>query len=370
MHCDDAAIIALANQGVRSLQPYQPGKPIEELHRELGLSDIVKLASNENPLGISQQALVACQDAARHCAQYPDSDGFILKQALAQKLAVAPEQIALGNGSNELLDIIARVFLHSDQSAVFSQHAFIVYAMSVQACSARAIVTPAKNWGHDLDLMLQAIESDTRLVFIANPNNPTGTMVDRLSLIDFLDQLPDHVITVLDEAYFEYVTDPHYPDGVTLLKDYPRLIVTRTFSKAWGLAGLRVGYSVASPIITNLINRVRGPFNVSSCSLAAATAVLDDDDYLVKTQQTNTAGMRQLSDGFTELGLSYIPSYGNFIAVKMPIDAQQAYQQLLQQGVIVRPIALYDMPDYLRVSIGLAQENQRLLEGLGKILSP
>jgi histidinol-phosphate aminotransferase len=359
---------ALATPGVQGLSPYQAGKPIEELQRELGLEHIVKLASNENPLGPSSKALAAIAQASADIARYPDSNAFELKQVLAERLAVSPAQLTIGNGSNDVLDVIARVFLGPGKSAVFSQHAFIVYPLSVQATGARAIVSPAKNWGHDLDAMASAVEADTSLIFIANPNNPTGTVVSESELVSFLDKVPEQVLVVLDEAYIEYTEAGALPDGVSLLKRYPNLIVTRTFSKAWGLAALRVGYSIAAAEITDLLNRVRAPFNVNSLGLVAAQAVLTDEPYLQAGRETNRQGMQQLEAGFAELGLNFIPSSGNFIAVEMPVEPLQVYQQLLREGVIVRPVTVYEMSRHLRVSIGLGEQNQLFLSALKKVL--
>ncbi|MDF1692948.1 MAG: histidinol-phosphate transaminase [Zhongshania sp.] len=366
MSCD---VFALANAGVRGLQPYQPGKPIEELQRELGLSDVVKLASNENPLGPSPLALVAAERALKQLHLYPDASGFELKKKLAAKLGVTELQFTLGNGSNDVLDLIARAFLGPDCSAVFSQHAFIVYPIAVQAVGARAIVTPAKNWGHDLDAMAAAIEVDTRVVFIANPNNPTGNYLNQNELTAFLAKVPDHVMVVLDEAYIEFAGADDFPDGLDFLKTYPNMIVTRTFSKAYGLAGLRIGYGISTPETADLLNRVRAPFNVSVPALAAAVAVLDDVDYLQRSQQVNRDGMQQICRGLEALGLAYIPSLGNFVAFELSSDAMPIYQALLREGVIVRPIGVYQMPRHLRVSIGLEHENQRFLAALKKVLS-
>ncbi len=366
MSCD---YHALANPGVAGLQPYQPGKPIEELQRELGLERIVKLASNENPLGPSPRALEACQSAAVDLVRYPDSSGYELKRALAERLGVDTEQITLGNGSNDVLDLLARAFLHPGRSAVYSQHAFIVYPIAIQACGAHAIVTQARDWGHDLEAMAAAIEEDTAMVFIANPNNPTGTSVSKQQLQAFLQKVPASVIVVLDEAYFEYAEGDEFPDGVSLLEDYPNLVVTRTFSKAYGLAALRVGYAVASAAVTDLLNRARAPFNVNSLALAAASAVLSDDEYLRRGRAVNSEGMEQLAAGFRQLGLPFIPSTGNFLALQLPTEPLQIYQQLLQQGVIVRPVGVYQMPEHLRVSVGLAEENALLLGALERVLA-
>lgn len=362
-------MFALANAGVRGLQPYQPGKPIEELQRELGLNDVVKLASNENPLGPSSLALAAAERALKNLHLYPDASGFELKKKLAVKLGVSEQQFTLGNGSNDVLDLIARTFLGPGCSAVFSQHAFIVYPIAVQAVGARAIVTPAKNWGHDLAAMAAAIEADTRVVFIANPNNPTGNYLNRDELSTFLAQVPDHVMVVLDEAYIEFAAADDFPDGLKFLQSYPNIIVTRTFSKAYGLAGLRIGYGISTAETADLLNRVRAPFNVSVPALAAALAVLDDEDYLQRSQQINRDGMAQICQGLDALGLRYIPSLGNFIAVELASDAMPVYQALLREGVIVRPVGVYQMPKHLRVSIGLPHENKRFLDALKKVLS-
>lgn len=366
MSCD---FIAQANEGVQGLQPYQPGKPIEELERELGLRDVVKLASNENPLGPPSSALDACAKAAAQFHLYPDAGGFALKSALAETLAVEIGQLTLGNGSNDVLDLLGRVFLDPSSNAVFSQYAFIVYPIAVQAAGAQARIAPAKDWGHDLDAMAALIDSHTRLVFIANPNNPTGTWLDEAALRGFMAKVPEDVVVVLDEAYCEYVQEPGYPDGVALLSDYPNLVVTRTFSKAYGLAGLRVGYGISHPQIADLLNRVRAPFNVSVPAMAAAVAAYRDTDYLQRSRELNSAGQRQLASAFAELGLSYIPSVGNFITVEMPGDAMPYYQALLQKGVIVRPIGVYGMPRHLRVSIGLEAENQRFISALKEVLA-
>jgi histidinol-phosphate aminotransferase len=378
---DRSDVLSLANIGVRGLHPYQAGKPIEELQRELGLSKVVKLASNENPQGPSAAALAAVAAAAKDIHLYPDANAYELKQALCSALSkggvsVAANQLTMGNGSNDVLDVIARVFLEPGKSAVFSQHAFIVYPLAVQSCGARAIVTQAKDWGHDLDAMAAAIEDDTRLVFIANPNNPTGTYLSRTEIIGFLEKVPADVIVVLDEAYIEYV-DPSgmldAVDGVALLAQYPNLIVTRTFSKAYGLAALRVGYAVSSPQVCDLLNRVRAPFNVNSLALSAAVAALQDQAYILKSRDINRSGMLQLEAGLKALGLPYIPSAGNFIAVEFPVartslTCAQIYQSLLEKGVIVRPVGVYDMPRHLRVSIGLADENQAFLDALALVL--
>ena len=356
-------ILQLANPGVRTLAPYVPGKPVEELERELGIQGAIKLASNENPLGPSPKALAAARAAIADIARYPDGGGFALKRALAAKLGVAMEQITLGNGSNEILEFAARAFVQPGDEVVFAQHAFAVYPIVTQAVGGRGVEVPARAWGHDLEAMRRAIGARTRLVFIANPNNPTGTWLTRAALQAFLDAVPPNVIVVVDEAYFEYVTEPDYPNALEWLGQYPNLVVARTFSKIYGLAGLRVGYGVSSAALADVLNRVRQPFNVNSIAQAAALAALDDDAHLEHARRTNSDGMRQLVQGFEKLGLKYIPSVGNFVCVEVG-EGAKVYDSLLRQGVIVRPVGNYGMPHHLRVTVGLPEENERFLIAL------
>lgn len=363
----------LAVPGVRDLKPYQPGKPIEELQREYGLQEVIKLASNENPLGPSPKAVAAIKNGLAELARYPDGNGFILKQALSAMFGVGLNQVTLGNGSNDILELVARTFVQPGQEVIFSQHAFAVYPIATQAVGGKAVIIPAKNWGNDLDAMAKAISADTRVIFIANPNNPTGTWIDETALKQFLDKVPQRVIVVLDEAYFEYAIHPAmqaqaYPDGMKLLNQYPNLIVSRTFSKAYGLAGLRVGYAISQPTIADLLNRVRQPFNVNSLALLAATAALQDESHLAAGVTLNATGMQQLISAFKQMGLAYIPSVGNFISVDMAKTAQPIYQELLKQGVIVRPVANYEMPNHLRVTIGTEKENAKFLRALSEVL--
>jgi len=363
------SIHQLAVAGVQQLIPYKPGKPMEELERELGLSEIVKLASNENPLGPSPKALAAMQAALRELALYPDGAGFRLKQALAAKYAVAGEQITLGNGSNEILELVARAFLTQELEVVYSRHAFAVYPLVTQAVGATGVVVPAVAYGHDLQAMARAVTEKTRLVFIANPNNPTGTLLPQAEVEAFVAALPSYVICVLDEAYVEFNTDVALGDSVSWLAKYPKLIISRTFSKAYGLAGLRVGYSLSSPEIADILNRVRQPFNSNSLALAAAEAALSDAEHLALTVANNTAGMRQLTEGFKALGLGWIPSAGNFVSVDLRREGLPVYETLLRKGVIVRPVANYDMPKHLRISIGTQAENARFLQALAEVLN-
>jgi histidinol-phosphate aminotransferase len=360
---------SLALPGVQHLKPYQGGKPIEEVERELGISNVIKLASNENPLGLSSLARAAIEATLVDGARYPDGNGYYLKCKLAKKHSVNPDQLTLGNGSNDVLDLIARGFLGSEHNAIFSQHAFVIYQLAVTAQSARSIVVPARDWGHDLQAMADAVDDSTRLIFIANPNNPTGTWVGLDEIKVLMTKVPEQVLVVIDEAYFEYADLPEYGSALELIDQHPNLIVTRTFSKAYGLASLRVGYAISHPDVADILNRLRQPFNINSMALAAAVAVLDDQDYLNRSVDINHRGYEQLTGKLAQLGLNFIPSAGNFIAVEIPGNTQEMYQKLLERGVIVRPIGLYEMPNHLRVSIGLPEENQRFLDELEKLLS-
>lgn len=358
-------ISKLAPSYIQSIAPYLPGKPISDLAREMGLNpaSIVKLASNENPLGISPDAHTAMQDAIEDVARYPDGNSVALREAVCAKFKVAPHQLVFGNGSNDLLELAARAFLAPGDEAVYSQHAFAVYALVTQAVGATGVVVPAKDFGHDLEAMLAAMTAKTRMVFVANPNNPTGTLIGKAQLKDFLVKVPKHVLVVLDEAYDEYLSDDYKSEAIEWLNDFDNLIISRTFSKAYGLAGLRVGFGLTSAAIADLMNRVRQPFNVNSLAQAAAAASLADEAFVERTRALNQAGMVQITQGLTALGLEYIPSFGNFVSFKVT-DAAGVNQRLLAQGVIVRPIANYEMPEYLRVSIGLFAENARFLEAL------
>lgn len=359
----------LATISVQTLVPYQPGKPISELARELGLTSIVKLASNENPLGPSEAVKQVITENFSSLSRYPDGNGFALKAALAKRWEVDVEQITLGNGSNEILELLARAFLTPEYEVVFSQHAFAVYPLVTQSVGATACVVPADSYGHDLPAMLAAITDKTRLIFIANPNNPTGTYLSEYALNTFLAALPSHVVCVLDEAYFEYVEKKDYPNSITWLADYPNLVITRTFSKAHGLAGLRVGYSLSSAEMADVLNRVRQPFNNNALALAAAEVAIGDEAYLAETVTLNKAGMQQLTQAFTEMELPWIESVGNFVSVDVRQDAAPINTALLNKGVIVRPVANYEMPQHLRISIGTVSENTTFIAALKSILS-
>ena len=363
-----------ATPGVRRLQPYQPGKPIDELQREYGVSDIVKLASNENPLGPSPRVREVLANGLDELARYPDGNGFALKQALSAHHGVDMAQITLGNGSSDVLEFVVRVFVQPGDEVLFSEHAFAMYPIVTQAASAKAVVAPARDWGHDLAAMLALITDRTRVIFVANPNNPTGTWLHEDELKAFIAAVPEHVIVVIDEAYFEYASDPAlgaagYPDASRWLDAFPNLLVTRTFSKAYGLAGLRVGYSLSHPDMANLLNRIRPPFNVNSLALAAAEAALADTAHVQRAVHLNVEEMARVTDAVTELGLDFIPSVGNFVCIDVGGDAAAVYDALLYEGVIVRPVANYGMPRHLRVTLGLADENERFLAALRKVLS-
>jgi len=361
-------IYSLALTGVQQLVPYKPGKPIEELQRELGLSKIVKLASNENPLGPGKKALAAIQSVLSELALYPDGSGFDLKQALAKKYSLDAGQITLGNGSNEILELVARAFLRPGLDVIFSQHAFAVYPLVTQAVGASAVVVPAVNYGHDLAGMLASVTKNTRVIFIANPNNPTGTLLSQADVEAFIAALPDTVVCVLDEAYFEFVSRTEPVDSISWLIKYPNLIITRTFSKAYGLAGLRAGYSLSSPEIADILNRVRQPFNNNTLALVAAEAALGDEEHLNQTISVNAQGMQQLTAGFKTLGLEWIPSAGNFVSVDLRQPGQPIYEALLRKGVIVRPVGNYELPNHLRISIGTQAENEFFLQALADVL--
>lgn len=363
------SILELATAGVRALQPYQPGKPLSELEREHGIRDAIKLASNENPLGPSPLGLAAAQRALAEVALYPDSHGFALKQALATALAVDPGQLVLGNGSNEILQLVARAFLNPGDEVVLAQYAFAIFATVAVSAGGRVVTVPARDWGADLPAMREAVTERTRLIFLANPNNPTGTWHRATELQAFLESLPSHVVVVLDEAYCEYVSEPDYPDGVTWLAQFPNLLVSRTFSKIYGLAGLRLGYGVASTQMADLLNRLREPFTVNNLALAAGEAALADHGHVCRARDLNAQGLVGLATACERLGLAYIPSVGNFIAVDVGRPAGPVYEALLRRGVIVRPLAPYGMPRHLRITIGTPAQMQRLLAALPQALA-
>jgi histidinol-phosphate aminotransferase len=369
--------------GVAGLQPYIPGKPVEELEREYGVSNAVKVASNENPLGPAPSVIAQLKkllDNPVELSRYPDGNGFVLKNRLTEKLStgtatIEQQQITLGNGSNDVLDIIARTFASSGDEVIFSQYAFAVYPIATKAVGANAVITPAKDWGHDLQAMLDAITAKTKLIFIANPNNPTGTYLPKAELEQFLLQVPANIAVVIDEAYEEYASHPasgiseHYGSLISAINQFPNLIITRTFSKAYGLASFRIGYSISSAGIADLLNRVRHPFNNNSLALQAAAVALDAAEHLESGVTLNWQGMKYLTQQFDQAGWQFIPSAGNFVCLQTGPDTAGIYERLLHEGVITRPIANYQMPEHLRISIGTMDENQRVMTALEKILN-
>ncbi len=367
-----------AASGVLSLEAYSPGMPIEELQRRLGVSDAIKLASNENPLGVSPRVreALARSVANTDLAQYPDGGGFRLKQKLAEMHGIAPERITLGNGSNDIIELLGRVFLGPERAAMFSAHAFAVYPIITQAQCARAVVVPARSatdeqpYGHDLTAFARELKANTdvALVFIANPNNPTGTWLAAAEIEAFLEQVPAQVIVALDEAYYEYMEPELRGDVRGWLDRYPNLVVFRTFSKAYGLAGLRVGYSLSSPELADLLNRVRQPFNNNSLALLAAEVALGDQDYVQASVELNTGERERLGHELQAMGLTVLPSQANFLSIGFGRDAKPIHQGLLERGIIVRPIASYGLPEFLRVSIGTRPQNTRFLQALHSIL--
>lgn len=354
---------------VRAIAPYIAGKPISELAREYGLDEarIIKLASNENPLGIPDSARAAMIAEAAELSRYPDSNGFELKAAISRRYSVPSDWITLGNGSNDNLELIAHALLQPGASAVYSQYSFAVYALATQATGARAIVVPARDHGHDLQAMRASIATDTRIVFVANPNNPTGTHIPRDEITAFIASVPSDVVVVLDEAYDEYLEPELASDSLARVADHPNLIVCRTFSKAYGLAGLRVGFAIAHPALTDLMNRVRQPFNVNSVALAAAAAVLEDEPYLQRSREMNRSGLQRLQTAFERMGLEYVPSSGNFVLVRVG-DAAAVNESLLRAGIIVRPVANYSLPEWLRISVGLPEENEAFLQAFERAM--
>jgi len=360
--------LAQVAPGIATLQPYVPGKPVSELERELGITDSIKLASNENPLGPNpgiKQALINEMD---QIARYPDGGAYALRSVLAEKHDLEADCVTIGNGSNDVLDMIARVFLYPGRESLFSQHAFAVYPLSSLAAGADLRMAEAKDFGHDLEAMQAMVTPNTGVIWIANPNNPTGTWLTRSDLYEFIKAVPAEVIVVVDEAYFEYVHETEYPDASLWLSEFSNLIVTRTFSKAYGLASMRVGYGLSHPDVADLLNRVRQPFNVNSFAQTAAIAAIQDEDYLRRSIELNDRGLRQLSTGFEKLGLDYIPSVGNFVTVNVGKSAAEVDLDLLKEGVITRPVENYGLHNCLRISVGLEEENARCLQALECVL--
>lgn len=349
---------------IQSLSPYVPGKPVEELQRELGLTRVIKLASNENPLGPSPKAMAALSGAQTTLHRYPDGGGTQLRQAIGDRWKVAGDQIILGNGSDEILGLLARTFLNPGDEAIMADHTFVIYKMEVTAVHGKPVVVPLVDWTHDLESMARAITPRTKLLFLCNPNNPTGTMVTTEAVDRLMARVPEDVIVVFDEAYFEYVRSPHFPDAMTYVKQGRNAIVLRTFSKIYGLAGLRIGYGVSTAEIVGFLNRVRPPFNANSLAQKAALAALGDDEHVAKSRTVNTAGMEQLEQGLRALGMTPIPSETNFLYFDAKRDGRSVFDALLQEGIIVRHIE----GTMIRVTIGLTDENDAFLRAFKKVL--
>jgi histidinol-phosphate aminotransferase len=354
---------------LRTLQPYVPGKPVEVLERELGVKGAIKLASNENPLGPSPRALEAMQRAAKDVNRYPEGSSYYLREAISAYSGVPAESIAVGSGSNDLIDILCRIHLAPGDEAIMSDPSFLMFPIAVQVSGGTVVRVPGKSWFHDPDAMLAAINERTRIVYFANPDNPTGTMVRRRDLDRYFARVPDHVLTILDEAYCEYVTDPDYPDGLQYLRQGKSVAVLRTFSKIYALAGLRVGYGFFPPELTSWVNRVRLPFNVTTVGQAAAQASLGDRDQIERSRALNDAGLAFLQRELPALGLQLAPSWANFVMAKFPRSAIEIGRALERLGIIIRPLVAFRLPpEYARISVGTREENERLLEGLRQAL--
>ena len=360
---------SIANDHILGIAPYEPGKPIEELEREFGLTDVIKLASNENPLPPSERVLKAIADALPHLNRYPDGSAHYLRIALARRHGLTPDQLIMGNGSNELIELVVRAFLRPGEEAVIPHPSFVVYPMIVQAAGGIRVVVTLKDHRLDLEAMARAITPMTKLVFVANPNNPTATVVTAEEVATFMARVPDKVIVVFDEAYFEFAQGPDFPDSLGFMKHGRKVVVLRTFSKAASLAGLRVGYAIADPDCVSLLNRIRQPFNINSLAQVAALAALEDDSHILECLRMNEAGRHFLCDEFTAMGVKYVPSRANFILVDVGRSGTDIFQRLLKEGVIVRPMASFGMETALRITIGTPEENRRLVKALKKVLA-
>lgn len=348
---------------IGDLQPYPPGKPIAEVEREFGIRDSIKLASNENPLGPSPRAVAAVQRALGELHRYPEGDCYYLRHALAARLAVDPGALVFGNGSNEIIELLIRAYLQPGDDAVMADQAFVVYRLIVQAAGGRSIAVPLHDHTHDADALAAAMTPRTRILFVANPNNPTGTIIGRAAWQRLLAAVPEDVLIVLDEAYAEYVDDPDYPDGLAAVRDGRAVIVLRTFSKIYGLAGLRIGYGVTRPDVVDATNRIRQPFNVNALAQVGALAALDDTEHVEASRTANRAGLTFLRGEMARLDLEVVPSWANFLLVRVGAGAA-LYQALLRRGVIVRPMDGYGYPDHVRVTVGTEAENRRFVAAL------
>ena len=359
----------LIKQGIETLVPYPPGKPIEELEREMGITGSIKLASNENPLGPSPLAIQAMMENMKTLNRYPDGSGFYLKSKLSSKFGLPQSQIIIGNGSNELIELIIRTFLSAREEAVQPFPTFLVYGKIVTGGGGKMVSIPLSNFGIDLEAIRAAITPKTKVIFINNPNNPTGSALSKEEMLAFLKSIPQDIVVVFDEAYIEFVSDSGVAQGLDLLADYPLIIVLRTFSKLYGLAGLRIGYGFASEQIIDYMNRVRQPFNANALAQAAATAALDDTKFVSRTLKVVRDGLSYLHRQLDDLGLEYVPTQTNFFLIKVPAGAKKTYELMLKEGVIIRAMDSYGLEDYIRVNVGLPEENERFVQTLRKVLS-
>ena len=360
-------LFQLGKKSIKETKPYQAGKPIEEVERELGLSNIIKLASNENPLGPSPKAIAAAASALNEVHLYPDALYFRLREKLSQYTGVDLMNITVGNGSENCMECLIKAYIDEGSNVVLDQYAFATIRILAKAYGADEILIPSKNYRHDVSAIAAAINDNTKIVFVVNPNNPTGTYITQDELVYLLDKVPSDVIVVVDEAYYEYLDKPDYPDTVKLLDKYENLVISRTFSKVFGIAGLRLGYLLSSFPVSELLHRSRMPFNVNNCAVAAGIASLEDSDFLARTRKVNTDGLIQVSRGLAQLGIQYTPSVGNFIMVDMCTDALEIYNKILNKGVIVRPLVPYGLPNHLRITIGTYEQNVRLLQVLKEV---
>lgn len=365
----DYNTISIAEKKIEGLSIFKPGKPIKEVEIEFNITNVIKLASNENPIGPSNFAIEVIKKSLKDLRLYPDGNSSLLKEKLANIHKINCDQITLGNGSEEVMNLIANIFTKKNDDIIISQNEFITYSLIAKKVGANSIAVPTKNWAYDLDEMLQSITPRTRLIFIANPKNPTGTRVNIGNLIKFLNAVPQRVLVVLDEAYFEYVQEKDHPNGVSLIENYPNLIVTRTFSKIYGLANLRIGYSISNPLIASLLNRVRMPFNINGLAQVAAEAALNDKEHIKSSLKVYQMGKKQIQDGLININLPYLPSFCNFITIELNKPSNFLYNELLSEGIIVRPLEIYGMPNHLRITIGTYKQNERFIKTLTKIKS-
>tara|TARA_B100000614_G_scaffold209684_1_gene192617 strand:- start:2056 stop:3183 length:1128 start_codon:yes stop_codon:yes gene_type:complete len=354
------------NQGVLGLKPYEPGLPLEQTQKKLGLKKIIKLASNENPLGPSSKALDLLQEKMNSFSselnRYPDGNAYELKEAISKRYNVDPNQVTIGNGSNDLIEFVSRCFLGKGKKAIYSQHGFAIYPLAIKATGALPIKSKAKNWGHDLELMSDLIDNKTKVIFIASPNNPTGTAKTLSEINDFLENVPEDILVFLDQAYYEYIEGTEFDIPFSLINDYPNLVISRSFSKAHGLAALRLGFCVSNPELSDYLNRVRQPFNANTLALDLGKVALSDQEHIDKSVKINSLGMDRLKKTFTNLDYNFIESWGNFISFDAKQDSDVAFQYFLEKGVILRSLKVYEMPQHLRVSIGTEEEMDFFLQ--------